>query len=192
MHAQKLILVYACPDAPRRFSCSLRHAPQVVLRDHRTGRMSGMAPGRGPHRAYRHQVTVGYLAHIARMKCHEGLRAARRGDELDLNRIRREHLYNGPKIAGPETVRRNVVSENNDVEGCSVMATGRSGPLRIARIVHAAVARPILSSSKLGVEIANAERLRLTCGGRTRLCPRAGSYRSRRQVQPLVRRQVEC
>jgi len=111
----------------------------------------------------RYEIVVGHFAKVVRMERHEGLSPPRSRNELNTDGIRRVHLDDGAKIPRLQTVGRDVVCEDDNVEGmqrhemspgyavtkCGAALSGRRnqtlitpadcpfGPMRIARIVHA-------------------------------------------------------
>jgi len=80
--------------------------------------VSGIAPGcccrDWPDR---YEIVVGHFAKVVRVERHEGLSPPRSRNELNTDGIRGVHLDDGAKIPHLETVGRDVVCEDDNVEG---------------------------------------------------------------------------
>jgi hypothetical protein len=79
----------------------------------RTVQLSDIVPRR---RANGYQVVVTHFAYRRKRQRYESLGAPRRCDELDLDCVRRVDVHNGAQVTPPETMRRQVFFQDDNVE----------------------------------------------------------------------------
>ena len=67
-------------------------------------------------RTHGDEIVVGHGAEVARPKCYQRLRTARRRDELHANRVRPVLLNDGAEVTRPEAVCGQVSREHDKIE----------------------------------------------------------------------------